>query len=193
MKVTIKLRESKLFKRLVSERLHSSAIRLAKKRDIKNNTVESIEANLKVQLQNGTYQVEPAEIYFHPAPPWRGGVHRKKGKETKFAKYALQDEIVISALYNLLAPIVHNKLLTQCIGGRKGYCRHSFLGYLKLAKQKKLNWVLITDVADYYYSLNHKILEKLLTDKPFRIPRDFRKLLMKIVSAGGGTSKSSKQ
>lgn len=176
MKITVKFRESKLFKKLISESLHSACIKYQKKTKLPPERVEILEANLKLQLQNGSYKCDPAEIYFH----------RKNGKNTKFAKYQLQDEIVISALYNLLSPRISEKLLLQCIGGRKGYSRHSFLGYLKLAKKRKLYCVVKTDVADYFYSINHKILEKSLTDKPFSIPKDVRRLLMEVVSAGTG-------
>ena len=83
MKVTIKLRESKLFKRLVSECLHFSCMKYQKKTKLPKERVEILEANLKLQLQNGTYKCEPAKIYFH----------RENGKETKFAKYHLLGEV----------------------------------------------------------------------------------------------------
>lgn len=92
MRVTIKLRKSKLFKRLISESLHFACIKYRKKTKLPPERVEILEADLKLQLQNGSYQPEPAEIY----------THRKDGKVTKFAKYQLQDDIVISAMYHLL-------------------------------------------------------------------------------------------
>jgi hypothetical protein len=127
MKVMIKYKESKLFKKLISESLHSACSKYQKKRKLSQGQVDILESNLKLELQNGSYIVEPPDIYFH----------REKGKDTKFAKYHIQDEIVVSALYEVLAPVVNERLLKQCIGGRKGYSRHSFLGYLELTKKVK--------------------------------------------------------
>lgn len=176
MKVLIKVRESKLFNRLVLESLHFAVVKYQKRKKWLPEEILLLEANLKLQLQNGIYHPQPPEIY----------IHRENGRETKFAKYKLQDEIVMCALYELLTPVINEKLLPQCIGGRKGSSRHSFLGYLKLAKEKKLNWILITDVANYFYSISHNILEKILSDKPFRIPKDIRNPVMSLIMVGTG-------
>jgi len=67
--------------------------------------------------------------------------------------------------------VANKKLSGNCIGGRKGFSRHSFLDFLKTAKEQKLNWVVITDVEDFFASISHEILQKILAGR-FRIARD---------------------
>jgi hypothetical protein len=57
------------------------------------------------------------------------------------------------------------------------------MDYLKIAKEKKLNWVVITDVKSFFASISHEILQKILKGR-FRIPKDVRKLLTDLLSLG---------
>lgn len=170
MKITIKPRATKLYQQLINEEVPKAVGKYQKRKQFSKEEAEILETNLRLQLANGTYSPTPAKIY------------EREG--TKFAKYKLEDEILLSALYRLLAPKVNQKLLPQCIGGRKGHSRHDFLGVSDEALEKKLNWVLVTDVADYFYSIRHPQLEKDLKESPFRIPKDVRKLVMGLVAAG---------
>ena len=57
------------------------------------------------------------------------------------ARYGVKEKILLTCLYDCLYEFVDKKLHPNCIGGRRGFSRHSFFEYLKLAKQKKLNWL----------------------------------------------------
>ena len=74
MRIIVKRNKSKLFNRLVSDTLHRSVEKVSKRTKAPMGIQESLEANLKLQLQNNTYKCEPAEIYFH----------RRNGKQTEF-------------------------------------------------------------------------------------------------------------
>ena len=99
------------------------------------------------------------------------------------ARYGVKEKILLSCLYDCLYEFVDKKLQPNCIGGRRGFSRYSLFEYLKLAKQKKLNWVLVSDIKDFFASISHEIVFKLLTKK-FHIPKDVVDLLKSLFSLG---------
>ena len=98
-----------------------------------------------------------------------------------FAVYNEREKEILSACYQSLSQEINKILSGNCIGGRKGFSRHSFIDFLKRAKEQKLNWVVITDVKSFFASISHEILQKICEGK-FRIPKDVRKLLRDLLS-----------
>ncbi len=98
-----------------------------------------------------------------------------------FAIYSEKEKAILSACYQTLSYEGNKKLRENCIGGRKGFSRHSFLYYLNRAKEQKLNWVVITDVKDFFASISHEILRKVLAGR-FRIAKDVQRLVMDLLS-----------
>ena len=104
-----------------------------------------------------------------------------------FAVYGERERVILSACYQTLSQVANKKLSGNCIGGRKGFSRHSFLDFLKTAKEQKLNWVVITDVKNFFASISHEILQKILAGR-FRIARDGRRLVMDLLSLRAPTN-----
>jgi len=100
-----------------------------------------------------------------------------------FAIYGKREKTILSACYQILSREVDVRLNENCIGGRKGFSRHSFMDYLKRAKEQKLNWVVITDVKSFFASISHEILLIIFKER-FRISKDVLKLLMDLLSLG---------
>jgi len=103
--------------------------------------------------------------------------------ERIFAIYGKREKIILSSCYQVLSQEVNKRLSENCIGGRKGFSRHSFTDFLNIAKEQKLNWVIITDVKSFFACLSHEILQKIIKER-FRIPKDVLKLLMELISLG---------
>jgi hypothetical protein len=103
--------------------------------------------------------------------------------ERIFAIYGKREKTILSACYQILSQEVNKRLSGNCIGGRKGFSRHSFMDFLNIAKEQKLNWVVITDVKNFFASISHEILQKIIRER-FRIPKDVLKLLMELISLG---------
>jgi retron-type reverse transcriptase len=103
--------------------------------------------------------------------------------ERIFAIYGKREKTILSACYQILSREVDVRLNENCIGGRKGFSRHSFMDYLKRAKEQKLNWVVITDVKSFFASISHEILWIIFKER-FRISKDVLKLLMDLLSLG---------
>jgi len=131
--------------------------------------------NLRLAVVNGTLTLDPPVIR---------EIRGRDGVKT-IAQYGLQETLLLTALHRLLADGMDLKLSPECIGGRRGFSRHSFLGTLARARREKRNWVLVTDVAGYYASVDQDILDEVLRAKPFRLARDIRGLVMRLVRAGG--------
>jgi hypothetical protein len=106
-----------------------------------------------------------------------------KRDERIFAIYDKREKTILSSCYQILSQEVNKRLSGNCIGGRKGFSRHSFMDFLNRAKEQKLNWVVITDVKSFFASISHENLWKILKER-FRIPTDVRKLLMELISLG---------
>ena len=103
--------------------------------------------------------------------------------ERIFAIYGKREKTILSSCYQILSQEVNKRLSGNCIGGRKGFSRHSFMDFLNRAKEQKLNWVVITDVKSFFASISHENLWKILKER-FRIAKDVRKLLTDLLSLG---------
>jgi len=103
--------------------------------------------------------------------------------ERIFAIYGKREKIILSACYQILSQEVNKRLSGNCIGGRKGFSRHSFMDFLNIAKEQNLSWIVITDVKSFFASISHEILGKTLKER-FRIPKDVLKLVMDLLSLG---------
>jgi hypothetical protein len=103
--------------------------------------------------------------------------------ERTFAIYGKREKTILSSCYQVLSQEVDKRLSENCIGGRKGFSRHSFTNFLNIAKEQKLNWIVITDVKSFFASISHEILHKIIKER-FRIPKDVLELLMELISLG---------
>ena len=163
------MRNSKLYKEFIDE-----FIRCLPKKYRKKPLWQEIANNVLLSLKNGNY--------FPLAPEMI--TRRDPVKIITIAKYFPQDMIVFSTLYAFLAERLKGKFNDNSIGGFKGHSRHDFLNYLDLAKSKKLNVVLITDIADFFASIEHNLLKKIMRNRPFNLPVDVCNLVIKILKTG---------
>jgi hypothetical protein len=103
--------------------------------------------------------------------------------ERIFAIYGKREKTILSSCYHVLSQEVNKRLSENCIGGRKGFSRHSFMDFLNRAKEQKLNWIVTIDVKSFFASISHEILHKIIKER-FRIPKDMLELLMELISLG---------
>lgn len=120
-------------------------------------------------LKNGVVEFSPPEII------------SKDGKEV--ALYNPKEKHILQAFYLLLSDEVDKKFSKSCIGGRKGFSRHDFMAFLSIARSEKLHWVVKTDVSNFFANISHSKLDNIIRSR-FRIPRDIRRLLLKLLSLG---------
>lgn len=107
----------------------------------------------------------------------------REGK--KIAIYHQREKKILNILYQILYEPVDKKMISYCIGGRRGFGIGKFYDYLQQAKANKLYWIVKTDVKDYFSSIDLDLLSNILKSK-FKIPRDVRKILFILLTLGIG-------
>ena len=180
-KGTGRAEHSRLFRALLDSGLREAAERLGRDHRYRGKlmaqTMRALAQNMRLALENGRLTLDPPTVF---------AARGEKGAGRLMVVYAPQEVVLITAMHRLLAVHLDQKLLPQCIGFRCGFTRHCVRDALARARAERLHWVVVTDVAGYYASIRHAMLEEALGAPPFRLPRDVRALVMDVVRAGSG-------
>jgi RNA-directed DNA polymerase len=114
-----------------------------------------LEANLQDlhgRLHRGAYRAKPSRRVYIP---------KADGRQRPLGIAAMEDKIVQSAIVEVLNAIYEADFLGFSYGFRPGRGQHDALDALTVGiKRKKVNWVLDSDVADFFTSLDHGWLRK---------------------------------
>jgi group II intron reverse transcriptase/maturase len=146
-----------------------------------------LEANLEGLLQrlhDGSYRASPSRRVYIP---------KADGRQRPLGIATLEDKIVQRAVVEVLNAIYETDFLGFSYGFRPGRSPHDALDALAVGiKQKKVNWVLDADIANFFTSLDQGWLEKFLghriADK--RIMRLIRKWLRAGIIENGSWSET---
>ena len=115
-KGTGRAEHSRLFSALLDPGLREAAERLGRdsryRGKIMTPALGALAQNMRLALGNGRLTLDPPAVF---------AARVVKGAGRLIAVYALQEVVLITALHRLLAGSVDEKLLAQCIGGRRGY------------------------------------------------------------------------
>jgi len=108
-------------------------------------------------LNDGSYSPDPVRQYVH--------VRRPSAKEKKISILSIRDRIVQQALVNLLGPLFEPHFLDCSYAYRRG--RSALMAADKVEEyiQKENVWVLETDIASFFQSLDHDLLLDCLLKK----------------------------
>jgi hypothetical protein len=86
-------------------------------------------------------------LSFAPPPPKL--LRKRDGRP--FIVYNDREKEILFAFYRALSQEVNKRLSRNCIGGKKGFSRRSFMDFLNISKEQKLSWIVITDVKNFFY------------------------------------------
>jgi RNA-directed DNA polymerase len=147
-----------------------------------------LEANLEGllrRLHDGSYRASPSRRVYIP---------KADGRQRPLGIATLEDKIVQRAVVEVLNVIYETDFLGFSYGFRPGRSPHDALDALAVGiKQKKVNWVLDADIANFFTSLDQGWLEKFLghriADK--RIMRLIRKWLRAGIIENGSWSETT--
>src|SRR6266536_2992407 len=116
-----------------------------------------LEANLHdlhARLQRGAYRAKPSRRAYIP---------KADGRLRPLGVAALEDKLVQRALVEVLNAIYEADFLGFSYGFRPGRSPHHALDALAAGiRRKKVNWVLDTDIRDFFTSLDQRWLERFL-------------------------------
>src|SRR5277367_5813956 len=152
-----------LFHHLTLDRLRDAFLSLEKKAAAGIDGVTwvqygaGLEDNLRdlhERLHRGAYRAKPSRRVFIPKPD---------GRQRPLGIASLEDKIVQRAVVEVLNAIYETDFLGFSYGFRPGRSPHDALDALAVGiKQKKVNWVLDADIANFFTSLDQGWLEKFL-------------------------------
>lgn len=108
-------------------------------------------------LQNGNYVPDPVKQYVR--------VRDDTGKEQKISILTVRDKIVQQALVNLLNPLFEPEFLDCSYAYRQGRSALDAANKVQEYIQRGNIWVLETDIASFFDSLDHSILIKRIQKK----------------------------
>ncbi len=118
-------------------------------RDLEGNLQD-----LHARLHRGAYRAKPSRRTFIP---------KADGRQRALGVAALEDKIVQRALVEVLNAIYECDFLGFSYGFRPGRSQHDALDALAVGiTRRRVNWVLDVDIRDYFSSLDHSWLERLL-------------------------------
>ena len=100
---------------------------------------------LRQQLLNGTYQPQPVRRYF---------VKKASGKERPICIWAMRDRVVQRVVHEYLTPPFEALFLECSFGFRPGRSTEQAAQAVIRARDQGLVWVLDTDIADCFGSID---------------------------------------
>jgi RNA-directed DNA polymerase len=116
---------------------------------------EHLEASLNdlsERLKRGAYRAKPVRRVYIPKPD---------GRQRPLGVTTLEDKVVQRALVLVLNCIYESDFLGFSYGFRPGRSQHDALDALYVAiKQRRVNWVLDTDIRGYFDAISHEWLVK---------------------------------
>jgi group II intron reverse transcriptase/maturase len=118
---------------------------------------QGLEANLRdlhARVHRGAYRARPSRRVFIPKPD---------GRQRPLGIAALEDKILQRAVVEVLNAVYEADFVGFSYGFRPGRSPHQALDALAAGiVQKRVNWVLDADFRDYFSSLDHQWLERML-------------------------------
>jgi RNA-directed DNA polymerase len=136
-----------------------------------------LEANLRdlhARVHRGSYRARPSRRVFIP---------KADGRLRPLGVAALEDKILQRAVVEVLNAIYEQDFLGFSYGFRSGRSPHHALDALSVGiVRKKVNWVLDADFREFFTSLDHQWLERLLEHRI--ADRRILRLIQKWMAAG---------
>jgi len=118
---------------------------------------QDLEENLRdlhARVHGGAYRARPSRRAYIPKPD---------GRQRPLGVAALEDKILQRAVADVLNAIYECDFLGFSYGFRPGRSQHHALDALAVGITKmRVNWLLDADIRDYFSSLDHSWLERLL-------------------------------
>lgn len=138
---------------------------------------ERLEENLEglhARLHRGAYRARPSRRVYTP---------KADGRQRPLGIAAVEDKVVQRAVVGVLNAIYEEDFLGFSYGFRPGRNQHQALDALAVAiTRKKVNWVLDTDIRDFFGTVDHGWLVKVVEHR-VGDPRMVR-LIQKWLKAG---------
>ena len=111
-------------------------------------------ADLASRLARGAYRAKPVRRVYIPKPD---------GRQRPIGVPALEDKIVQRAVVDVLNAIYEADFVGFSYGFRPGRGPHHALDALSVGlRQKRVNWVLDADIREYFSTIDHEWLMKLV-------------------------------
>lgn len=130
--------------------------------------------DLHARVHRGTYRALPSRRQYIPKPD---------GRQRPLGVAAIEDKIVQRALVEVLNAIYEEDFLGLSYGFRPGRSQHDALDALAAAiTGRAVNWILDTDIRSFFDTLDHEVLEALLSQR-IADPR-VQRLIHKWLKAG---------
>lgn len=135
---------------------------------------EDLEGNLRGlsdRLKRGAYRAKPVKRTYIP---------KEDGRQRPLGVTALEDKIVQRASVEVLNAVYETDFLGFSYGFRPGRSAHGALDALTVGiQQRKVNWVLDTDIRGFYDAIDHewlmRFIEHRVSDQ--RVRRHIKKWL----------------
>jgi len=137
------------------------------------------------RVQSGRYRAQPSK---------RGWIPKPDGRQRPLGIASVEDKIVQQALVWVLTEIYEEDFLGFSYGFRPGRSQHDALDAVWVGlTRRKVNWVLDMDIRQFFDSIDHGCLLKLLEIRIAdpRVLRLIRKWLRAGVSEDGEWSKTT--
>lgn len=136
---------------------------------------EKFVGGLCVELMEGSYQPSPATAF---------AITKKNGAERIIEQLKFRDLIVQQYILGLIADVFDRIFEEESIGFRKGVSREKAAELVKEALDDGFNYVLESDIEDFFPSVDLRLLEQTLKQHLPLADEPFRKLIMTCVRTG---------
>ena len=140
-------------------------------------------SDLHDRIHSGRYRARPSKRIWIPKPD---------GRQRPVGMPSLEDKLVQQALVWVLEPIYETDFMGFSYGYRPERSSHDALDALHVAITRKVSWVLDADLQNFFDTVNHRLLIKVLKVRIAdpRVLRLIRKFLRAGVSEDGEWSKT---